>query len=465
MLLQTPKELQYFFQIIFINFNLISKEQRNYIKATVCSILCHQEKVSMRIIGSILGQFQRSKSAVSKMYSNSNYFSQEVAWQSMLIVCKLALQKLPKKCPWVLVFDTTHRSRFGKLLKNLIGTHGKKSKKRFFPCVWSILLCPHIGTRIAIPCPIWCSKEYAKENNLSYKSQPQLAVLTLKWLGARLKKQNINFDLVIVADSAFECSALWKLCHEHNHKEQSIWSLITCCSADRCLGFGGPKASRIPGAKVHLQFTGETFFKTAQINFYQLTNINVRSQRKLQSRQQSFFYRYAKKQLRISEIGDASVVMSYKLKHSNECFVNAPVKFFLCSNLEFSAEQIISYYTLRWEVETFFREQKSDLAFNHFQAWNPLSCYRFIDHLTIAFNFLEFYRIRLIDSPDFTLLDSQQSLTYARSRKLKELFRKQAFVDRIQWILDRTKTSYGIRRLRQVFLDLNMPFNSFSLFY
>jgi len=380
-----------------------------------------------------------------------------------MILCNMAYKKIPiskKKCPWILIFDTTYRTRFGKLLKNLIGTHRENSKKRFFPCVWSILITP-TGERISLPCPAWYSKEYAKENDLTYKSQPQLAVLITRWLGERLSNLKINNDLVIVVDSAFNCSALWKLSIAHNGKNKNTWTIITSCSKNRCLGYSGLKSSRIQGAKVHEQFPRECVQKSTKINISECTGINVRSQRKLQFPQGSCFYRYANQQLRISEIGDSNVVMSYKLQQSDQHLHLASIKFLLCSNLEFSSEKIISYYAFRWEVETFFREQKSDLAFNDFQAWNPSSCYRFIDHLTLSFNFLEFYRIHLIETSDSIIVEDEQSLPYIRTRLLKETFRRQAFADQLHCLLDRIKTFYGIRRLRKALESLKIPFENF----
>ncbi|WP_372370025.1 transposase [Candidatus Uabimicrobium sp. HlEnr_7] len=162
------------------------------------------------------------------------------------------------------------------------------------------------------------------------------------------------------------------------------WTLITSCSSDRCIGSNGPKASRLPGKKVWKQFHPQHLCCARQLNFVAHTGINLRSQLKLQSQQLPHFYGYAKKQLRISTLDDANVVMSHKLKSLSQLLHLTPVKFLLCSNLEFTPEKIITYYFSRWEIETFFREQKSDFAFCDFQAWDPTSCYRFIFHLTFT---------------------------------------------------------------------------------
>ena len=447
-LLEIPPILQYFFQIIYVNLRIVPKEQKKYIKATVCAILFHQEKVSMRIIGSILPKFKRAKSSVSKMYSSSNNFCQEVAWQSTMIMCKISNKRLPltkKKTPWVLIFDTTHRSRFGKCLESLIGTHGANSKRRFFPCVWSMLISP-TGNRIAIPCPAWYSKEYAKKNKIKYKTQTALAIQTFKWLTARLEKYSLQFDLVIVADSAFDSLSLWKICAAHNEKNLSTWTFITSCSVERCLGRNGPKSSRITGKKVCQQFFPSMVCSPEKIDVQSITQIDVRSEVKASTQKKMSFYRHVKQILRVSSIGDANVVMSYKLKKANQSLHLSPVKFLLCSNLNFQPQSVIAYYSLRWEIETFFREQKSDLGFCDFQAWNPLSSYRFIHHLTITFNFLEFFRLSLLDFSDFPMKDE---LLYIRTRRLKELFRKRSFYDQLSFIVKSLQTPYGVRKLKE----------------
>lgn len=456
-LLKIPSVLQHFFQIIFVNFKVMSKEQKNYIKATVCAILFHQEKVSMRIIGSILPGFQRVKSSVSKMYSNSNYFCEEVAWQSTMMLCKIVIKKMPlrkSKEPWVLIFDTTHRSRFGKLLESLIGTHGEKSKKRFFPCVWSMLIAPS-GERISLPCPAWFSRKYCEKKKVRYKTQPELAMQTFKWLTQRLKKAKLSIDLVIVVDSAFDCNALWKICQTHNSNSNTTWTLITSCSSERCLGSNGSKCSRITGQKVQEQFIPNDVCESRNLDISQLTAIDIRSKQK-----SKYFYRYANQQLRVSSIGNTNVVMSYKLNTFDQSLDCSPIKFFLCSNLSFDSKKVIAYYSLRWEIETYFREQKSDLGFCHFQAWNPIASYHFIHHLTIAFNFLEFYRVQLIENSTDVLFDPEE-LRYIRTRRLKETFRKQAFFDQVQFLFTSVQTAYGTRKLKQSLFRLSI--NSFNL--
>lgn len=463
MIFSLPLELQRYFQLIFIAFQLMSEEQRGYVKATVCAMLLHPGKVSMRIIGCMLSNFQRHKSSVSKMFSKAHFFTRDVAWTSTILICNMAYKQTPinQQGKWLLIFDSTYRSRCGKQLDNMIENHGESTRKRTYAFVWTILITPS-GIRIALPALMWLSKQCAKKEHVSHKTQPQLATLALKYLSARLQKAKIDFQLIIVADSGFECKALWELCKKHNENSVYKWTLITSCSADRCLGSNGPKASRRAGEKVHDAIQQAPLSGWRKLNIDSQTGIELRSQKKIRKAGSPCLYNYGQKMLRVADIGDCNVVISYKLKDSSQDERQATVRVLLCNNPDFSSAQIIAYYSCRWEIETFFREQKSDLAFRHFEAINYLSCWRFVDLLTVAFNFLEFYRLTLLESPDFTLVDSQESLRWVRSKGLKELFQRNAFTDNLLWLSERFKTAFGQRRIMKAFESLKMPLKIFQ---
>lgn len=469
MLFNLPESLQYFFQIIF-KVLMMSPEQRQYTKATVCAILFAHKKISMSVIGSILAPFQRHKSSVSRMFSNTYFATQEVAWMTVKILCSAGAKQTPigqKERPWLLVFDSTHRTRFGKLLQNLIGTHGEKSKKRSYAFVWGMLITP-TGIRIPLPCKMWISPEYAEENNMTHQTQPQLVGHILSCLNKTLTVANMRFDLVIVADSAFECDGLRKICDKHNSNiNNTLWTLITTCDVGRCLGSSGAKATRLPGQKVLDVMKQQPLLSTKRIDIQALTGIALRSRQKFQAQKageisSTAVYTYYQKQLRVANIGDTNVVLSYKHENSSLDEKNASFRLLLCNNLHLSAEEIIAYYSMRWEIETFFREQKSHLAFRDFEACDPLACEKFTDLLTVSFNFLEFYRLQLIDNPDPVLVKSQESFNWMRTKELKQTFIREANADSIIWLLERSKTPFGVRRIRESLFKLMCPLKIFK---
>ena len=382
------------------------------------------------------------------MLSNEKFITEETAWQSSLLMIKEAYKRNQgNKQPWTIIFDTTHRRRFGKLLKNMVCYKGPKNTKTY-AFVWPLLLSPN-GERISLPVMQWYSRQYAKDNNIRRKTQPRLVVLTLQYLSQRLEQAGIFIDLVILGDRAFECKALWNACQKHNFKHQTKWVMITTCHASRCLGANDEKATLLDGQKIVDQFDNEAFTCSRRINPQRITKIELRSKRKYKQRLTSHFYRYASKNLCVSKLGICKVVMSYKLNQPCDDLSSSPRQVFLCSDTSFSALQIVAYYTLRWECETFFREHKSSLAFNHLQAWNFRSCYAFVNVLSATFNFLEFFRLKLLDKNPCSL-----DIRFARVAKLKELFSLHSQSQSLLWIYQRSFSNFGKRRIQKLINDL-----------
>lgn len=450
MLFDTPQPLQEFFQKVFRRHQMMDKVHHLYVQASVCAILLCTGRLTMQVIGSILPDFQRSKAAVSKIFRSSYFFTQEVAMQSALILCNSGYEQIPyrkKDVAWVLVLDTTHRSRFGKLLENLISNH-KTSKKRSYAFIWPLLLSP-TGIRISFPCPIWTTPGYSSKYSLAHKTQPQLATMFVKKLAKRFKQLNFNINLVVVADSAFESSGLWQAC------KKAKWTFITSCSADRCLGYNGNKFGRIYNKKVHNEMKSLSVCEPKKLDVQKLTNISLRSLQRPHCKRSgdvSHLYAYCQDKVVVSSIGPTSVVRSHKLKNRSQKLSETPQKVFLCNDLDLPAEKVIAYYCLRWQVETFFREQKSDLPFEQFQAYDHQACWKFVDLLSISFNFLESYRLQLLKN------DSEnQCLTYARTRELNRKLRHQVFAESFFWLAQRCQTPFGTKRAKKVLETLKLP--------
>lgn len=460
MILNCPQKLKHFFQKLFCRYSL-TETQREYIKTIVCAIILNSG-ISMTIIGKTLSGFQRNKSSVSRVFQRESFTTDELAWKSAFLLIHetyAALSKKKQKIPWVLDIDTTHRSRFGKLLENLISNHGEKSKSRTYAFIWGMLLAPN-GTRISLPCPIWLTPKFAKIENLERKTQPELTVELIKELSAKLKEENLSIRVVVVADSAFECKKLWAICRK------LCWPLITSCDEGRCLGSEGAKASRIPNAKVHQEMQN---LPIQHQRFYpfDVVGIQERSDKKTHPKKDgdtSHIYAYSQKRLRIANIGTCKVVRSHKLRFWSQDEATAPVKVLLCSDFTLSAKEVISYFSLRWQIELFFREQKSDFPFNKFCAHDFRSCWKFVDLLCVAFNFLEFFRIQIIKEPDLSTSDCYNSLATMRTRGLKLLFQRHAWADDLTWLYERSKTPFGFRRIREALSSLKIPFHNFELF-
>lgn len=351
-----------------------------------------------------------------------------------------------KNKPWILIIDTTHRKRFGKLLENLIKYKGEQSNSGTYAFVWPLLVAPD-GTRINFPPPIWYSPDFAREYGFTRKTQPQIAVAFLKLLAKRLDAINCRKKLIVLADSAFENKNMWKICNRLN------WTFVTSCKEDRCLSDGG---------KVHHAMS-EVPEKKRNICPSKVLDICFRSKQETgNTGYSSHRYAYYKKQLSVADAGTLSVVRSHKLKYRSQLICQASYRVLLCNDLSLSPQYIISLYAFRWQCETFFREQKSHLHFNDFHAHCFRACWRFVNLLAVIFNFLEFFRLELITNGSFTN-ESPDSFQSMRTTTLKSIFQRHAFVDSVTWLLQRAQTPFGCRRIKQALRALSLPFKGLPL--
>jgi IS4 transposase len=89
------------------------------------------------------------------------------------------------------------------------------------------------------------------------------------------------------------------------------------------------------------------------------------------------FNRAKSENLGISGLGDILVTFSWKKR--NRKYDKRLLKVLLCSNPHMSTEEILELYALRWQIEIFFRELKSDLGLSGFSGRSFKAFERHVD--------------------------------------------------------------------------------------
>jgi IS4 transposase len=83
-----------------------------------------------------------------------------------------------------------------------------------------------------------------------------------------------------------------------------------------------------------------------------------------------------------------------------------------------SVEEVIEFYALRWQIEIFFRELKSDLGLGDFCGRDFKAFERFVDLCLLSFLFLEIFRLKKIEKTSSKL--EKGKLKLMRTRGLKK---------------------------------------------
>lgn len=91
-----------------------------------------------------------------------------------------------------------------------------------------------------------------------------------------------------------------------------------------------------------------------------------------------YVYRYEGK---LNGIGNAVVLICYpkdEFFNEDETFSNEKaIRAFICTNTELSTAEILQSYTVRWEIEVFFRDSKQKLALDKYQIRKSVGIKRY----------------------------------------------------------------------------------------
>jgi Transposase DDE domain len=260
-----------------------------------------------------------------------------------------AAARLGQEGDWVLAIDGTDTKRGGLAKVQNTRRYGKgpKQKKGGRPStqthtfVIGLLLLP-CGLRLPLPRRSWYTQAYAKERQLPYRSQGELAQDLLLGLAPLLPDPG-PARLVVLADSLFDGRRLFGLCRERG------WTFITKLKRNRTF-------ADAPGARVmaHGEALPASQFRRCRLVRGREATAAYRRQEPRRPRgHEKRVYDYYSERRCVSTLGEAQVVYSWKtpaypLQPQPDRRQFAAL---VTNDLKLAAAKVIEYYELRWQVE------------------------------------------------------------------------------------------------------------------
>lgn len=291
----------------------------------------------------------------------------------------------------VLVLDSTCHSQQGQRTANTFScansgkrpAHSKRKQKKTARksshCfVFALLLTPH-GLRIPYYLPFY-TKGYCATFGWQHRSQADLAAQLIESIPVPAHSQ-----VVVVGDTAFEAKQIRQACARRS------WPWVVPLNPERRLAGDKPRP-KVSSLFAQLQAADfrRVSFRLDQGELSALARVSPsRSQSKKHQRTYWVHHRTAA----VHNVGTVALLFSTQTQPTSAAGVKVQ-KVLLSNAVEASSEDLLRWYSLRWQVELFFKECKGQLGLCQYKLGSgPFRrVVGWVDVCLVSFCYLEWYR-------------------------------------------------------------------------
>ena len=358
------------------------------------------------------------------------------------------LQKENCRGKFLFLIDATLVSQSGKKTQNTHSTGNRKrrptkgrryNKKKvvFKNChsfTFGLLITPS-GIRIPYQVPHY-SKEYCTEQGLAHRTTAEAAADMIAALP--LPK---DAEVIVLGDTAYDAEVVQAVCEERGY----TW--IVPANPERV--YEGPKGHR-PRLRSRLKDWTSLSLKTIRLRASTGRYAKYRrlSQWRVGPKQKPREYYAHQERSEVRSVGRVQLVFS-TMKPNLKTATPDDVKILMTNAIHMSLSEVIELYSLRWQIELFFKELKSTLGFAQysFQSFDAVQAWVATAITTVLY--LETLRAERL--PDRRLSeDRRQWWETQRLHGLCAAFRQECTGRELKYLSDRLKTPGGITKLQRL---------------
>lgn len=379
-------------------------------------------------------------------------FLRRVKWKSLNILGRLTANLLAGENThgrFILILDSTMVGHQSRQMENTFSTGSrprrpakgrrytkyKYAAKRCHCFVFGLLLTP-AGTRVPFYKPYY-ERTYAQQKHLSFRTQAQLAAQIIDELPLPR-----DVRVIVLGDTAFDSKEIRKSCDQRDY----IW--IVPCNANRV--FAGPRKKRQRVTSQISQLSKERF---QDIRIAQGSGPYARQRRlsahRVGSKLKPRTYYVHTEEREVHSVGLVTLVFS-STKPIKEHANRDSTKLLLTNAIGWDSRRIVELYMMRWQIELFFKELKSELGMHQYKYRQFSAVTGWIELVLITFVFLEWTRKRKLSDKRLTA-GNRQIWQRQRTYGCRLAIIAGTRIRQRKWIAQRLKTTFGIARLKRMF--------------
>jgi len=358
------------------------------------------------------------------------------------------LQMESGKGRFFFILDATLSSQSGRKTQNTHSTgnrqrrpakgrrYNKKkvSRKRCHSFTFGLLITPS-GYRIPWQIPHY-TKEYCAAKGLQHRTTAEAAADLIRNLplpeGA---------DVVVLGDTAYDADVVHQACEDRKY----IW--ITPANPERV--YQGPTGQR---PKVRSRLKDWTSLSLRRIRLRASTGRYAQYRRlskwRVGPKQKPRVYYAHQEKCEVRRVGRVQLIFS-TMKPDLKKATPDDVKILMTNALDLSVSEVIEMYSLRWQIELFFKELKSTLGFAQYSFQKFLAVEAWAETAITAVLFLEHERAKRLKDRRL----SQERRRWWESQRLHGLcvaYRQDCEGRELKYLSERLKTPGGIAKLKRL---------------
>jgi hypothetical protein len=349
---------------------------------------------------------------------------------------------------FMFIIDATLTSQAGKKTENTYSTGNRKRRRRkgrrygkykhaqknCHSFTMGLLVTPS-GIRIPF-CKPYHTREYCEKHGLVHRTTAEAAADLIRELPLPAEAR-----VIVLGDTAYDSEDVRDACRDRGY------SWIFPSNPERVLA--GPKGKR-PKVRSLLKDWSTWSRQTIRLAPGQGPYAVYRrlSPHRIGPKAKSRAYYAHQERQRVHSVGEVRLVFS-TTKKDLKAATPDDVKILMTNDLRLSVRDVIELYSLRWQIELFFKELKSTLGFHQyqFQAFEPVEGWA--ELALTAFMYLEWYRVRQMSRRD--LSDKEKRWwQHQRTYGLCQAVRLASEHNELEFIADRLETPGGTRALKRI---------------
>lgn len=254
-------------------------------------------------------------------------------------------------------------------------------------------------------------------------------------------------EVVVLGDTAYEAHAVYQACAERGYQ----W--IFPCNPERVL------AGSKPRPKVRQRLEDWSSFSLQTVRFFpaQGKYVNYRrlSTHRIGPKVNPRTYYVHQESQNVHSVGEVCLIFSTTKAKLTQATPD-DVKILMTNAVALSVQDVVELYSLRWQIELFFKELKSTLGFHQYQ-FQKFECVEGWTELALTtFLYLERYRAEQLARRD---LDDKQKRWWRHQRTygLCQAVRLASQQAELKYLADRLKTPGGVAKLKRILRDSMAP--------